>query len=389
MGNMILYAEAYRNMGFEWMPFNEVDSLILSQLSYYHYAKSEFGKTEFSSTIAEFLMQYGEEAVHELMTIKNDQKLSEILKRGGRHGGLRACGYVEILDAEFGDCGKQFAAITFEIEKGIYYIAYRGTDNSVTGWKEDTNLSFSREIPAQKEAVLYAQKMMDQLEGRFYLGGHSKGGNMAIYTVMKLPEKYRQRIDAVYNHDGPGFFREVYESEAYRAVRSMIYKSVPQSSLIGMIWEADDNYRVVKSSAEGFFQHDPYTWLVEDTDFVRVEAVDSFSMHITHVMNSWLEEIDFADRKRMIDAVFSVISASGVSLFNEFSEQRRQKIKALLVGITDVESDDRKLVFSAVRRLFSISAGELQEIIKEIGAAKIEKYRHILQKPEREEDKHE
>ncbi len=375
MGNIILFAEMYRNMGFDGMPFGEPDSLILSQLSYYNYKDSGFESGIFGETVSSFLHGHTEEAIEGLITSEHDRELAAILEQGGRHGSLRACGFTEVRDHACDDCGKQFAAITFDLGNGVYYIAYRGTDNSVTGWKEDMNLSFSREIPAQKDAVGYAKKMMDLIPGRFYLGGHSKGGNLAIYTALNLPEEYLRRIDAVYNHDGPGFWADIYESETYRRIRSMIYKTVPVSSVIGMIWEMDDNYRVVKSSADGLFQHDPYSWIIMGTDFDTAETVDQFSVYVRRVMDNWLEEIHFEDRKRIIDTVFRVIEATGISLFHELETQPGIKIRALLEEITDIEKNDRKLVASAVRRFFSISAGEAQQMIKERG-----KYKQFFQK---------
>ena len=369
MGNIVTYAENYFYQNFMQKPLTEVDSLILCNLTYYHFKGSSFEKSDFHATVQEFLIERPSEMLKGLVSVEEDKKLRDVLRRGGRHGMLKAAEFVEIFDVEL---EKQFSAITFDLGNGEYYIAFRGTDSTVTGWREDFNLSFRNEIPAQKEAVLYAKRVMEQHNGKVYLGGHSKGGNLAVYCAMNLPERYQKQLLGVYNHDGPGFLEEVYESEKYKKIRSLLQKTVPESSIIGMLMEMDDHYQVVKSSLDGIMQHDPFSWIVEEDYFERVETIDQLSYHTNHALQKWLGSLEMAERERIVDTIFDIIASTGINEFDELSEQKRKKLKLVVESLKKVTLEDRRLVQQALMHLLSISAEEIQQAIKTEGAAYIE-----------------
>lgn len=369
-GNMLTFAQQYQTFTFEELPFCAVDSLLLSTISYYDYKDSPFEKDFFSVPLKKYFAEKKDLLPPGILTLKGDQKLVPVLQRGGRHGDLRAGFHEEELDSE---SDKQFAAITFELGDGQYYIAFRGTDNSVVGWKEDFNLSFLEAVPSQKAAVAYAVRVMQQLPGRFFLGGHSKGGNLAIYCAMNLPRTLQMRLVEVYNHDGPGFFPEVYKSKGYQNIRPLIRKTVPQSSFIGMILEEDDNYLVVRSTEDNIMQHDPYSWVVEGTAFVSVAELDELSQSANRAFGRWLKELDFEKRRRISDAIFDIISGTGIQIFYELKEKRLEKIKLLIESLADMEPEEGRLVREALKRLLSISASELSALAKEKGMAKIDK----------------
>lgn len=371
MKNIVTYAEEYFEYDFMQMPLTEVDSLILSNLSYYSFEGSEFENFEFSKTIQEFLYERPKEILKGLVCIEEDRKLRDVLRRGGRHGNLSAGYFVGILEVER---EKQFSAVTFDLGNGEYYIAFRGTDSTVTGWREDFNLSFSKEIPAQEEAVLYAKRVMDSVKGKCYLGGHSKGGNLAVYCGAALPEAYQKRLLGVYNHDGPGFLEDFYESERYKRIRPQVRKTVPESSIIGMILEEDDNYEVIKSSENGLMQHDPFSWQVEGKNFARMEDIDNLSFYTHRALRQWLEQLNLEERERIVDTVFDVIAGTGIHEFEELTEQKRKKLRLLLESLSTVKKEDRKLVFQAMGNLLSVSGETLQQAIKTEGTVFIETY---------------
>ena len=370
IGNIVTFAEAYFDRSFQQKALGEVDSLILCNLSYYQYKESFFEKTEFENTVQEFLLENPREILKGLVSVEEDRKLRDVLRKGGRHGNLKAANFAEIVDVK---SEKQFSAITFDLGNGEYYISFRGTDSTVTGWREDFNLSFCKEVPAQEEAVSYAMTVMGRTPGNFYLGGHSKGGNLAVFCAANLPWVYQERLLRVYNHDGPGFLEEFYESAGYKRVRLLIQKTVPESSVIGMILEEDEIYHVVKSNADGLMQHDPFSWIVEEDGFVRADAVDNFSFYTNRALRRWLESLDFEERERIVDTVFDVIAGTGINEFDELSEHKRKRIKSLFESAAAVKPEDRKLVFTELGDLLSLSVDELQLAIKTEGAAYIEK----------------
>jgi hypothetical protein len=355
-GNMVSYTKQYFGFDYDRMPFGEIDSLVLSQVIYYNYAGTGFDSGEFTCTLAEFLKEHPDGNKEWEMPLNEDDELIRLLQMGGRHGNLRGCHFLAVKDD---DAEKQFGALTFELKPGLYYIAFRGTDNSVTGWKEDLNLSYWDVIPAQAAALDYAKKIMDQFEGEFYIGGHSKGGNIAVYSAMNLPEEYQNRILAVYDHDGPGFAAHVYESEKYKRIRPLLHKTIPESSIIGLLWEEDNHYKVVKSKGIGPSQHITYTWLVEDDKLIEVDDTDRFAKHMKKTLERWMDELDPEERKRFIDSVFDAIAKTEVERFQDLGKDTFRKMKKFIEGVTEMPGEEKKHVFQAFRQLLKISAEEI------------------------------
>ena len=381
MANILTYAQEYRNKNYKEEPFCIVDSLILCQLSYYAYEDGAFKKIFFNKKISEYFQEQSKNNVkifvNSMLTAAEDAKMISILAGGGRHGDIRACGYVEEFCAE---TEKQFAGITFELDKGLYYIAFRGTDTSVVGWKEDFALSFQEEIPAQRAALLYVEEMMLRYPGQFYIGGHSKGGNLAVYAAMNLPEALQRRIKQVYSFDGPGFLREVYEKSRYENIKSIVSKIIPQSSVVGLILEEHADYKVVCSSAELHIQHNPYTWQVQGKEFVYLDSEDSFSKLVKRSLDGWLDELDLAERKRIINAIFGVLYDTGIASLYELTELPREKLKQVLKCISNVDPEEKRLVVIAVKRFLGIASEELRHAAKEETALQFEKIVMLLEK---------
>ncbi len=381
MENILTYAQEYREKDYKEEPFCIIDSLILCQLSYYAYEDVAFKKIFFNKRIGEYFREQEKNNktifVNSMLTAADDKKMIPILAEGGRHGDLRACGYVEEFCAE---TEKQFAAITFELEKGLYYIAFRGTDASVVGWKEDFALSFHEEIPAQRAALRYVEEMMLRYPGHFYIGGHSKGGNLAVYAAMNLLETLQMRIKQVYSFDGPGFLREVYEKSRYKNINTIVSKIIPKSSVIGMILEEYADYKVVCSSAELHIQHNPYTWQVNGKEFVYLDSEDTFSRLVKRSLDGWLEQLNFNQRKQIINTIFGVLYDIGITSFYELTEQPREKLKMLLRCISNVDPEEKRFVIIAVKRFLGIVSEELRYTAKEETALQFEKIVVLLER---------
>ena len=356
--NMFAFAQKYNDISFSEKPLCDVDALLLAQISYYIFNGETSGKSAFKHPVSSFLQANAEELVTGVLTLNDDKLLMQLLKEGGRHGNLKVANHVTILDEEH---HQQFSAITYKLTKNEYYIAFRGTDNTIVGWREDFHMSFLPEIPSQKAAVEYALEMMKRYRGKFYIGGHSKGGNLAVYAGAMLPVKLQQRLIRVYNFDGPGFANEFYEKEGYLRIRDIIYKYVPQSSVIGLLLEEDSNYMVVESTASNLQQHNPYTWIVEDDTFHTLESVDDFATIWKTSIDQWLGELDTTDRQVIVETIFDVIYGTGAKTFSDMTEQWQEKVRNLFSSISDTDSTAKKQVKTAVGRLFQISAEEVRQ----------------------------
>lgn len=367
MGNLITYVEQYKEKDFNEMPFNEVDALVFSQLSY-----CWFPGYNIDQTIGEFAAERAQIMPRLEATKEKDMDLLNVIALGGRFGDLIAHANLERFDE---DSEEQFSAVTFDLKNGEYCIAFRGTDSSVVGWKEDFNLSFRNDVQAQKAALRYVESAMAGLTNKFYICGHSKGGNLAVYAAMNLPDELQERISGVYNFDGPGFLSEVYESEKYQKISPLIQKYVPNTAIIGMILEQDNKYQVVKSDAAGLFQHILYSWCIQDDHFEIVGEIDWLANHIKMITDLWLLEIPFEERKQIVDIIFEVINSTGINSFYDLKESPRQKIKTAIQSMGDTTEEERQLIFSALKRLFQISTEELKEYVREERKSQPEKKR--------------
>lgn len=356
--NMTTYAHLYQDVPFTYMPFTDIDALILAQMSYYIYSGSSSGKDAFSHPVSHFLTGDFQELITGVLTANDDRVLIELLKNRGRHGDLKVANHVDIFDK---DAQQQFSATTYRIKRGEYYIAFRGTDNTIIGWQEDFNLSFLPEIPSQKSAVQYALEMMKRYRGHFYFGGHSKGGNLAVYAAAMLPPRMQRRVTKIYNFDGPGFSEDFYHKDGYLRIRDFVYKYVPQSSIIGLLLEEESNYMVVESYAANILQHNPYSWIVANDRFQFLESIDSSAILWKTSIDQWLTELELNERKIIVETLFGMISSTGATCFSEMTEPSQERIKNLILSIADTDSTAKHHVKSALIRLFQISAKEFKK----------------------------
>ena len=258
MANIFDYLEWRGDLKLSASSFNSVDSLILSVLSYVPFdgiVPPELGRD--GMTIAEAAEAFADSGVKR-PGVRNEQdvKLLSALAASDRFGDMRLTGYVNSVDLEK---EKQFSAVTVLMGRGRAYVAFRGTDLSLVGWKEDFNMSFRCPVPSQEAATEYLDRAAARLRGRLYVGGHSKGGNLAVYASVFAKRRTRKRLLGVYNNDGPGFNASVLERKEYVEMQDRLYAFIPQSSIIGMLLEHAERYTIVHSSQSG--QLPPYSGL--------------------------------------------------------------------------------------------------------------------------------
>lgn len=202
----------------------------------------------------------------------------------------------------------QFAAMTFLLNNGTACIAFRGTDTSLTGWKEDLEMMYRSEIPSQRLALEYTHEMQMKLQCPIILCGHSKGGNLAVYAASKTSPMLQKNILAVYNNDGPGFTEFMLGDPGYKAMVPKIRTYVPQSSIIGLLMEHEEPYTIVKSNQISVMQHDTFNWEVIGKSLIPVEEITPDSRFLDATIDNWLKEMDMSERSQWIDAVFSVLT---------------------------------------------------------------------------------
>lgn len=334
---------------------NDIDNVILSYISYIDFGEL-FGEQEKVYSIEDAFKLFCKR--YSLDEIRKNAKFSEkaplLLEEmvsGERFRGTKIAYYTDIFDKEK---IKQFAAVVLILPDGTNYISFRGTDNTITGWKEDVFMSFTSEIEGAKEAACYLNKVSKHLDGKLILGGHSKGGNFAMYAASFCKDHIKDRITKVYNNDGPGFRDEVIHADGYKQISSKICNIVPQTSIIGQLLTNLGEQKVVRSNATGIIQHDAMTWEVTKDHFVEAE-LDALSKFVRTSLGSWLEKMDDETRESIIMTVFSMIEETEAETFKEFGGSIFKNTKIVLKEYTKLPKSKRIEIMNAFSNL--IQAG--------------------------------
>lgn len=300
---------------------NEIDHLILCRLAYIRFDDIVSPSFETSITLEEaskycFLKENEREY---FFILDDDERLLRECSSSKRFKDIRVCAYVNHFD-ELSE--KQFCAVTFIFPNNIMYIAFRGTDSTMVGWKEDFNMTFQKEIPAQIESVRYLKEIIYHHEGNFYVGGHSKGGNLAVYSSMRLSYVEQTRLLGVYNLDGPGFDDVVIQSDSFNIIKDKLHTYVPQGSIIGMLLEHEENFTVIHSSENGFMQHDLYSWEIQPVSFVYVDSLTNSSQFIDMTLREWLNTMDVESREKFVDGMYQIFLSTNADNVHELKSTK-------------------------------------------------------------------
>lgn len=380
MANIIDYVLWRGDIPVSQVPLGEVDALVLSYLSYMPFdgmvSEGFSSGGALMSDAAEYFLEHGLSSSCMIDSAKDDCRLLEAVRDSERFGSMRLTGYVNRFDEQNEE---QFSAITFLPPAGPAFVAFRGTDSSVVGWKEDFNMSFAGEVPAQGAALDYITRAAAALPVPAVLGGHSKGGNLAVYAAVFAPKAVQERIVCVYNFDGPGFNEQVFANDEFRKIDMRIHTFVPQSSLIGiLLWHAEP-FIVVRSDAGGIFQHNPYSWQLMGGRFIILPERTRESRLAEDTIKSWLSTLDAQERRRVIDGVYSVLSASDGRNVADLFEGKN--IRAILRAVSSMDEETKEVIVDSFKRLgaslkeslpdwFEDAAGQIRTMIAQRSSEK-------------------
>lgn len=289
---------------------NGVDALIFSGLSYIPFVGKAAESPETPITLREAAAEFlALEDCESRVRLKNDLPLLRMAAESQRFGSAKITMYRNSLIPEQ---ETQFAAVTFLLDDGTAFLAFRGTDDTLVGWKEDFNMSFQQTVPAQRLALQYTRDVALEYSVPLRLGGHSKGGNVAVFAASRSSPMIQNRILEVYNHDGPGFTDYLMGDPGYIAMVPRIKTYIPQSSVIGMLLEHEEPYTVVKSRQLGILQHDFYSWEVLGRDFIKMEEVTEGSQQLDTTIKTWFAQMSNQERSQLVDVMFTLLGTGGV-----------------------------------------------------------------------------
>lgn len=351
MANLFDYLKWRGDLSLKQAPFNEIDNLILARLSYLPFDGIVTDSFQETISIAEasdlfFRSKDGPENV----IMRADLPLLRDVAANKRYAQMGLSGFINQVDLED---EKQFAALVIQMEPEVAYISYRGTDLSLAGWKEDFNMSFCTPVPSQEEAVNYLNRAAQALPGKFILGGHSKGGNLAVYAAAFCNPEVQGRILAVYNNDGPGFDSSILTSPGYQRISGKITTFIPQSSVVGMLLQHEEGYSVIQSSQIGLMQHDLFSWDVVKDRFVHLEQVDDHSRFVDQTLKTWLSNLSPKQREELIDNLFSIFEATNATTLKELTDNWHTNARILLRSYLNLDEEMRQNIAQILSLLFA------------------------------------
>lgn len=365
-GNIIDYLNEYADVSLKDEPMNDVDSLVLCQFAYLKFDGLVPAVTENARPVSlqqlyehpDYEKLYGDERYE-----KNNRALFEAMLKCERFRNMKLNCYINIIENQ-SDFETQFSAVTFLLEDGTMYVAYRGTDENIVGWKEDFNMAFLSPVPGQEFAVKYLNMVTKQLPRDFYIGGHSKGGNLAVYAAMNCFPQAQQRILKIYSMDGPGFRPEVLERCDFGRIEDRTCKILPHSSLVGMLFEKDIRYQVVESRTFGLAQHNPFTWLVQDGQFVTVSDIYETRRFMDSTLNEWILSLDERSLRTFVDTLFQILSASESDNLIDFTANLKRSMTGVLGAVKGLDEDTQKALIQTVKSLFEIAGMRMKQELK-------------------------
>ena len=354
--NTLKYLKEYGGLSFGERPFSHVDSLILCQLSYFKFqdlVPDLVEKMDGNDIRGVTMRSLRKHPKYDSLYVsdwyeKDNRRLYAAVARSRRFAKMRLNYYTNLTDKEM---QMQFSAVTFLLEDGTVYVAFRGTDETIVGWREDFDMALKSPIPSQTAARLYLRHIAEYTgDAPLMIGGHSKGGNEAVFAAMETEPQIQDRIRAVYCFDGPGFREDIYRKEGYLRIEKKIIKMVPQDSFVGMLLHTAGSYQVVESSGKGVLQHDMFTWVVKEGDFVYKEEINPATEKKNQQINEWIASYSPEEQQEIVDALFEIIEATQADTVMDFTQNRLQKMMKMLNIFHGLEAKTKR----NVRKLFHI-----------------------------------
>jgi len=357
MANMVDYLAWRGDVPFETAPWNEIDGLLIASLSYLNFHGGQDPKGWTLEELARIeLLQEGNSA-----SFAGRKQAFESMAAGARFRGCRLHHAIALTDAEI---EMQFSALCLDLPDGTTCVAFRGTDNTLIGWREDFNMAYTTRVPAQEAAVLYLSRAAALSKRPLRLVGHSKGGNLAVYAAAYSKKRIQDRIEGIWSYDGPGMNRETSQTEEYQRIREKIHSFVPQTSIIGMLMDYYEPYTVVRSTAGGISQHDPMSWQIYGPRFETLPSLDRTAEVVRETLHEWLQNSTPAQRAAFVDALFGMAEATNAT---KMSELTGEKLKTLLVMVgnrKDVDPETRRVFTRLMAQAVSLGFGNVLDRVR-------------------------
>lgn len=360
MGNIVDYIAEVGASDFEERPFAALDAIVLCEFSYLKFDELVPGMAEKPVTISELNEASNKEVMFMDKRYGKDHKaLFETMLMSKRFGGLKICCYINRVEPE---AETQFAAVTFLLQ-GHVFIAFRGTDENMVGWQEDFKLALKRPTTGQVLSAKYINDVSDRFPGKFMVGGHSKGGNLAIYASMCAHPGARERISKIYSFDAPGFRSDVLEERGYEEIRKRVLKVIPESSFVGMLFGMDDDAVVIDSKSSGFSQHDMYKWVVKEGHLIKAHITDSHKI-LLKGFNEWVLGLDEERLERFVKFLCKLLDSTEAATTREFQKNFFKHSFSAIKATSELDEETKEFLGKFVKSYFEVAFDVVKDSIK-------------------------
>lgn len=342
MAEIMDYLKWRGDLTFAQSPFNEVDNLILSCLSYVELdgiVPEHQGSVTIAEASADFFDKHPETETNDSRFLLRSAPL--LLKEMAKTRRFGTSGLMHYTNRLSTKRELQFSAVEILLGDGTSYIAYRGTDDTIIGWREDFNMSIGN-VPAEHAAAKYLSQTGSFSRRMLRVGGHSKGGHLALYAAAKCSDDVQRRILNIYNNDGPGFYYDLSKNDDFIRIRPRIKMFIPEFSIVGMLMHHNAAPFIVQSNGAGIYQHNPFSWQLEGTHFLQSDSLNPAAKIFSESMKTWLEQMSPSQRQVFIDDMFSVLDASGASTISELQSQGIRYMPAMLKQLNSLHPETKE-----------------------------------------------
>lgn len=354
MANVIDYVAASQYESFYDKDFTILDALALTELTYLPF--EELVPTDISCqtylSLQKLAIQFEEKFQEGFpplgMVNAHRLKLFSYLSTFTRYKQIHAMAFASDYSL---DSQKQFAAMTYQIRPKEYLVVFRGTDDTLIGWKEDFHMTYMEEIPAQIAAKEYLCQILQHFDGRIWLAGHSKGGNLATYAASQVEPVFQNRIKEIFCFDAPGLHTSIMTSAGYQAIEDKIQAIIPENSIVGMMLETPETDVVVKSKTFGLLQHITFSWQVEGDHFVEVPKVTDDSVQVDQTLKAWTASLTQDELRDFFDLFFGIFIEAGIQKLGDFTIDTPAKIQKVIENSQNLTAQQKNILDKVSRQL--------------------------------------
>ena len=338
-------------------PWNEIDALLLSVLSYlnFHGVQDHRGWTLREAKRADQLIDNPD------ASFAPRRKMFSLMADSNRFGDCRMHHQIAITDE---DLHMQFSALCVDLPDGTMAVAFRGTDNTLIGWREDFNMAYQTRVPGQETAAYYLAQAAKYTDRPLRLMGHSKGGNLAVYAATNVNKRIQDRIEAIWSFDGPGMNMEMAGSEGYGRIRGKIRSFIPQTSIIGLLMEYYKPYTVVRSTAKGLDQHDPMTWQIYGGRFEEMPCIDRTAGLVSETLREWLTNSKPEQRATFVDTLFKLADNTKATKMSDLLNEKFKTFRKMFGGRKDIDPETRRVFTRLIAQGVSLGFGNVVERVR-------------------------